>query len=806
MIALRAALRSLARSYGFTTVAVVTLGLGLGLTASTFSFANAFLLRELPYPDADRLARVFRTSRQSSSRPHAPANLLDIRDSATSFSHVAFFGDTTFALGEPGKAAESVAGMRVTAEFFDVLGVGPELGRGFVPGEDAPGHPDVVVVSHRAWRQRHGGDPGVINRTIRLNGSGHTIIGVLPESFDAPLLWGQIDYIVPLTLEPGWRAARSRAWLSGVARLRPDVAWHQAQSELDAIAARLAQLYPRENADDGLRLAALHDSGIGEVPRRLMWLMTGVAVAMLLIACANLASLQFARALTRAHEYAVRTALGGSRRQLMEPLLLESLVLALAGGLLGLIVASWTNDLFSRLLPTSDISAVAVTIDTRVVLFAGLATFGSALAFGLAPAWLASRCSAAEALKAGVRSSTPSRSHQRLKHALLVGQLALALVLVGTSAALGLGARTFLQRDLGWEPDGLFVAYLTLAGDRYTTSEAKRAIHAQLLERLTALPGVERATLARKLPINALDSGLRTTRFVVERQEPYEDGREPAAEVDAVSPEFFATLQIPLVQGSLFSTAVRADDPPVAIVNRSFAERFWPGESPVGRRVRLVPGDTWIEVVGVVGDVRMALRLDRPETRLQLYRPLAQAPAESTTLAVRSRLGAESLATDIRQVLAGLDADLSLANPGPLRLGIERSFSRINLVVINLAISAGLSLLLAALGLFGVMSQLAVQRTRDIGVRLALGATTRSILRLVFRDAAKVFAGSAVLGVPLHLALSAVIRHVMPEMPIPGTWLIVANVAFLGATVLVASWMPARRAARTDPLTALRCE
>ncbi len=333
---LKFALRQLAKSPGFTGAAVLTLALGIGFSTSSFSITNALLLRNLPYAEPGRLVQVFRTSRQSVALPHAPANLLDIRAAATSFSATAIFNADNYTLGEPGQPAEHIGGMGATADFLDVLRVRPALGRGFAPGDDQPGRSAVALLSYRAWNRRYGADPGVLGRSVRLNGQAYTIVGVLPAEFDAPLVWGPVEFITPLTLVPELWTRRTGAWMRCVARLKPGVNLAQAQAELATIAARLAREYPKENGTDGLRVVELHESNVGSSTRALTWLMTGLALAMLLIACANLAGLQVARAFARSREHAVRAALGGSRRQLMLPLLAESLDLAAAGGALGL--------------------------------------------------------------------------------------------------------------------------------------------------------------------------------------------------------------------------------------------------------------------------------------------------------------------------------------------------------------------------------------------------------------------------------------------------------------------------------------
>ncbi len=803
---LRHALRQLTRSPGFTLVAILTLALGIGFSASSFSFANTFLLRDVPYPEPGQLVRIFRTTRQSANRPHAPANLLDIRATATSFSGVAIYNGDSFALGEPGQPAEQVNGLQVTADFFDVLQVRPVLGRGFAPGEDQPDHGRVAVLTQRAWVRRYGSDPGVIGRTVRINSQPFTIIGVLPTTFDAPLVWGPTDFVIPRELEPGFREQRASAWMQCVARLKPGVSPRQAQSELDTVAARLAREYPKENGSDGLRAVILHDSNMDGVTRSLLWLMTGVSLAMLLIACANLASLQVARALGRAREFAVRAALGGGQRQLMVPLLMESLLLSVAGGVLGLLVASWTNDIIGSFLIINGDAGFEIAIDGRVFAFAAISSLLSALAFGLTPAWLASRAPAAEALKEGSRSATGSRSHQRVKRALIVAELALALALVGIAASFGVGAKAFLHRELGWQPDGLFSGYVVLPAARYNDNDRTREFDRALLEQLAALPGVEQVALARSLPLFALDGMARTMRVVVEGQPLPESGHEPTTEVGLVSPDYFAALKIPLKQGALFAPSLKPDDRPVVIVNEAFAQRFWPGASAVGRRVRFTPGDQWLEIIGVVGDVRMAVRLDRPETRLQLYRPLVQAPSRYTSLVMRAATPPETLAAAVRRTLTALDPDLPLAQAGSLREGIDRGMANLNLVIVNLGMSAGMGLLIAAVGLFGVISQLTVQRTREIGVRIALGAGRGDILRMILGEGIRLLIIGLVVGVPAFFILTTVLSRAMPEMTLPGWWLLATNISVLAVTMLVATFLPAHRATRIDPVEALRAE
>lgn len=797
------ALRQLARSPGFAAVAVLTLALGIGLSASSFSMANAFLLRDVPYPNPDQLLRVFVTSRQTQTGNHTPANALDLRDTVTSFSSLSIYNYDQFALGEPGQPAEQVQGLSVTADFFQTLGVQPKLGRAFVAGEDQPDKPHVVILTQRAWLRRYGGDQSIIGRKVRLNTEQYTVVGVLPDSFDAPLVWGLPEFVVPRTLVPDFRQQRTSSWMDLVGRLKPGVTPEQAQSELQTIAARFAQAHPKENAGLGLRTVRLHDSNMDNVSRSLLWLMTGISLTMLLIACANLASLQVARAFGRVREFAVRAALGGNRWQLMSPLLTESMILSALGGVGGLLVASWSNTIIGHQLLINNEPGYDVSIDSRVLAFAAFASILSGFAFGLAPAWLSARSPASEALKEGSRGSTGSRSHRRLKNALVVIEVALALALVGIAASFGFGTKSFLKRDVGWDVDGLFEGYITLPYNRYTNDDQVRTFHKALLDRLAVIPGVEHAVLTTGLPIYSLSGGLP---LVIEGRAADAPGHEPTAEMARVSPEYFAALHIPLRQGAFFPAQITEKDPRVVVINESFAARFWPGENPIGRRVKLGDDDKWREVVGVVADVKMLVRFETPPSRLQAYVPLVQSPSHFLTIAARTKVAPDAVTKSVREAVAAVDSDMPVAQPGSLRSDIERNLGNLDLVTTNLAISAAMGLLIAGVGLFGVISQVMQQRTRDIGVRMALGAQESDIVRMILGEGLRLLAVAILIGVPAYYLLNTVLRQAMPEMRLPGLWLLAANLAVLSATMLIATYLPARRATRINPVDALRAE
>ncbi|WP_107835810.1 ABC transporter permease [Opitutus sp. ER46] len=800
---LRLALRSLAKAPGFTLTAVLMLALGIGFSTSSFSVANAFLLRNVPYPESDRLVRIFRTTEQSATQGHSPANLLDLRRTLTSYTGIGIYSGQSYALGEPGQPAEHISGVSATADFFTILGVQPRLGRGFAPGDDAPGKPLIAIVTHRLWVRHFGSDPAVVGRQIRLDSAPATIVGVLPPEFDAPLVWGPVDVIVPRTLEPTFATERSNPWMHSIARLKPGVTLRQAQAELDTFAARLAREYPKENGRDGLRVVALYTSNMDGVSRNLMWLMTALSLTMLIIACANLASLQVARALSRAREFAVRAALGASHRQLMLPLAAESVVLASIGGALGLLVALWTNDIVGANLSINREPGFAIPLDERVLVFAAVASVISGLAFGLAPAWLAGRAPAGEILKDGSRGNTGTASHHRLKRALIVVELALALALVGVAASFGLGAQKFFRRPLGWNIDGVLSGQIVLPYNRYADDHQCRAFTRSLLERLAATPGVERAALGNGAPLYELG---RLQRVVAEGRPAVEQGREPTAATLSVTPDWFHTLGIPFQRGAAFSASLQPEDPRVAVINESTARQLWPNEDPIGRRLRFADRDQWITVIGVVADIRLAVRPESPETRLNLFLPYVQTPSHFLTVVARTSVPPETLAPTLRRLVAELDADLPVENAHSLRTEADLSLTNVNLIVANLATSAVMGLVIAAIGLFGVISQLTVQRTRDIGVRMALGAQAGDIARMILGEGARLLLVGVVVGAPLLLALNELLRRVTSEIALPGAWVLVGNVIVLSATMLLACWLPARRAMHINPVEALRAD
>jgi putative ABC transport system permease protein len=806
---LKFAFRQLLKNPGFTAVAVLTLALGIGANTAMFSVLNAILFRALPYPGSDQLVRVYRTSPQSQSWSHSVPNFLDYQSQNNVFDRMAAFTWLDFDLNEPGQPAERVRGMLASADLFPMLGVQPALGRMFTSEEDRM-NPTVAMLSHGFWMNHFGGDPNVIGRTLQLNRASVTIIGVMPAGFDYPLLWGRVDLWRPIGFPPGMRqdVNRGNAWFQIAARLKPGVSLAQARAEMKAVAARSARDHPEKNAQTGLRVLPLGASSGDETSRRVTWMTMGLAAFVLLIACANLANLQFARAAGRAHEYAIRTALGAQRARLIRQLLTESLLLALIGGACGIMLALWCNSALGKHIIVAGQSGLALPLDLRVLGFALGVSVVTGVAFGLAPAWAASRADVNHNLKQTARGATADRSQHRLRHALIVAEIAMALVLL-TGAGLFLrGLDRFTHRDPGWRVDGLLTGHITLPNSQYARNDGRRIFFERILERLVALPGVERAAVASSLPIERYSSGRRV---VIDGQSQPPTGQEPLSAYQGVSPGYFETLGIRLLQGRSFTSSDNgSNSPAVVIINETMARSFWPNESPLGKRIAFEHPQTGfqrgIEVVGVVNDVRLSANLAQPETRLQAYRPVAQAMQGNLVIAIRSSSRPEGLTDALRRAVAELDPQLPVFEINTARQASARLLANYSLISKLLGGFALLGLLLAGLGIYGVIAGFVVERTNEIGIRFALGAQIRDILRLVLGLGLRLSLAGLLIGLIGAFGIECLLLSVVPELPSRDPVTLAVVGLTLIAVALVACWLPARRAMHVDPMEALRHE
>lgn len=796
-LTVKQAIRQLCRSPGFAATSILTLALGIALSTATFSIANSVLLRPLPFVDQDRLVRVFTISQQSSTVPLAPGSAMDLRDELSDVGEFATFHLEPQNVSKPGQPPELQKCIAASANFLRILGVPPSLGRDFAPDESEPGRPPVILLTDRFWRDRFGADPAVVGEILRIGTDNCTVIGVLPPSFDEPLLWSGCKFVRVMTLWHGWRTEqRTNKWMEVMGRLNPGVSFAAARTRLNSFASRLAHDYPTETGTDSLRLTTLGASSADSHTRTLYWLVVGLSVLVLAIACANLGGVQIARLLGRRGELAVRVALGARPRDLIVALAGESLLLVLAGTALGMLFTYWARDLLAQL-----VSGPPIAIDVHVLTFATLIGMVAALGFGIAPAWFITRSAVSEGLKETSRGSTSGGSQRRVKSMLIVGQLSLALVLVSSAASTVLGLRAFLKRSRGWEPVGLVSGWFSIPWAR-VEREQKEPVLASLIQRkLKALPGVEAVGVASQGPLRGWQN---QEPVVIEGADPVAPGREPSAFVTGVDSGFLNALQVHLLEGREFPSEWRRSDPPAVIVNTVAARHFWPNTSAVGKRLRFGKDGPWHEVIGVIADTRFNVSFEPPQSALQIYRPIQEDPAPWMNFVVRTSLPAVSLERSLRKELSDIDPDTMIVEIEDVPMMLA-GFAKTPLtpLLISFAIAG---LMIALIGLYGVMAQLTLQRRREIGIRLALGADHGRVVLLILNQGTRLLIVGIGLGLAVAYAVGALFRSAMPELPSLGLPLQIIVGLALGVVGLLACYLPSRRAARVNPIEVLRVE
>ena len=794
--------RSLRRAPLFSIVAVATVALGIGANAAMFSVLNTFLIRPLPYPEPDRLVRVFRTSIHSQSWPHSAANYLDHRARNTVFDRMVAYNGLRQSLTEEGLAAEGLQGLSVTADFFPALGVPAALGRWFTADEDRPGAMQVAVLSDGFWRRRFGADPAMVGRALHLEGQLVTVVGVMPPGFEHPLLWGPVDLWRPIAFTAQQQQNRQGNYLAEFARLKHGISPAQAEQALVALVANLTK-ETGLNKDESVRLEPLRQSMSDDVSRSAMWLTFGLSGFVLLIACANLANLQLVRTAARVRELTIRAALGAGRVRLLRQSLMESCVVACTGGVVGFAVARGVIELVNRRL-FAELPLARVTLDLRVFAFTLLCSVLTGLLFGAVPALLASRADVNASLSDRPRGSTSS-SHATFRHALIVSEVAFALVLL-TGAGLFLrGLQRFAQRDPGWRVDGLVTAQLGFRGPNYATPEQRIAFFQAFEGRVRALPGVVDVAISSSQPIAGFNS---SGPLIAEGQPEPEPGHYSEVFSEAVSLAYFQTLGVRRLAGRLFTADDTADKPPVVIVNERMARQFWPNESPIGKRVAFPgqPDRNWMQVVGVVNDVGFPGNLSESYTRLESFRPLAQQPIQGMNITVRTTTASEALIEPMRRVTAELIPMSPLNRVTTARALVDQNLGRPELLATLLGAFAILGLALSAIGIHGVTSYSVTQRTGEIGIRMALGAQAGDVLRLVLQRGSLLILLGVVIGAFGAYGVAQVLLSTIPTLSAGDPLTPVGLALTLTAVALVACYLPARRASRLDPAVALRRE
>jgi putative ABC transport system permease protein len=799
----RIAARTLRRSPGFTLMATACIALGVGVTTTIFSAVHAILLRPLPYADADRLVAVY------SALPRRDIHGSNIswpdynswRDENRTFEALGMYtwGDFTIS-GE--RDAERVNGALITANLFPLLGVRPLIGRGFTGAEEEPGNDRVILLSHGLWQRRFGGARDIVGQVVRVGGEAYTVVGVMPPRFAFP---DRGQAWVPLVPEAWMRERANRGLAGAIGRLKPGVTIEQARADLAVIARRLQREYAQDNFEWEAEAIPLRDDLVGDLRRPLL-VFQGAVALVLLIACANVANLLLARGATRHREIAVRVALGAGQRRIVRYVLTECLALALVGGVLGSVLALGGVRLLRLLFPDDVPFYIALGVDGPALAFSAGVTLLTGLLFGLGPALRAGAMAPARVLRDGSRAEVGGgRRASRIRSSLVVAEIALSLVLLIGASLIVRSYRTLSGTDLGFDPHGVLTARVSLVGPRYDSMQARRAFYEAAYARLAALPGVERVGSAQGIPFSGWDVNAW---FSIEGRPARRQGEELDVHYQRVSPAYFTAIGVPIARGRNFTAADRDSSARVAIINEELARREFAGEDPVGKRIKegeASSTEPWITIVGVAGTFRH-YRLPRPMGPA-IYFPQLAAPARMQTLVIRTSLADPAeLAGPLREVLHQLEPDAPPYSVQSLDQAVARSLWRQRMQTEVLGVFASLAFVLALVGVYGVISYAVAQRTREFGVRMALGATGGRVLRLVLAEGARLAGFGVVIGGAAALvatkALSGLLYGVAATDPL--TFALVP--ALLVIIALLATLFPARRATRVDPGVALRAD
>jgi putative ABC transport system permease protein len=813
MTDLRYALRQLAKSPGFTVVAVLTLALAIGANTAVLSLVNALLIRPLPYKAPESLVLLWeRFPTQGLERiPVSAPEYLDYEKQATSFEKIGAFNYAAYNL-TTGDVPERVSGAVVSPTLFPLLGVEPIKGRVFTQEEGGQGRDDVVIISARLWERRFNSDPTIVGNKISLNGRPHTVVGIMPRKFDFPLPLFNVqgsrfasrpDIWKPIAFINDELSARYSRSYGVIGRLRRGVS--NAQAQIDTITANFRQTnpknYPAGLTEFGAKLYPLQDQVVGPM-RTGLWILLGAVTLVLLIACANLTIMLLARAASREREMAIRVALGASLKRMLRQLLTESVLVSILGGTAGVLLAIWAIDLL-RMIGAQTVPRLReVNLDLSVLAM----TFGVAVAtgilFGLVPAIVSAKPELTEALKEGGRGSTGGAHRNRLRNALIVAETVLALVLLIGAGSLVKSFVRLQNVSPGFNPHNVLTAEISLPVEKYPRDPRGLSVinfYNEAKRRIKNIPGVQHAAFTVMLPLSGSNTD---SSFIIEGQDPKMTGAYPDEEIRDITPDYFRVLETPLLKGRFFTEADTADSPQVVIVNQAFVKKYFRDGEALGKRISRDDTDPkWATIVGVVADIKHR-GLDT-EAQPEYYLPHTQGPDREMVLAVRSAQDARTLAHTVQEELRNVDADIPLSNVRTLDAVVADSIAPRRLSVVLLSAFSGIALLLASVGMYGVMSFLVVQRTHEIGVRMALGAQRSDVLRMVIGHAAKLLGIGAAIGLPIAFFSNSALRTLLYQVGPFDLSIFLAVTLILAAVALLASYIPAVRATRADPMLAL---
>lgn len=795
---IRFAIRVLVKGYGVTLIAVITLALGIGANTAIFSLVDAILFKPLPFSEPDRLVNLWNTNVQISSDriPVTVEDFQDWREQATSFQEMGLYRfDSVNATGD-GKP-QRIRALRSDSNVLPLFGLSASLGRFFAEDEIQPGEDRVAILTDRYWRTRYAGRQDVVGESITIDGIEHIVIGVLPR--DLSKIWNQTHIWLPLALNPDEVDRKNHAY-GAIARLAPGASLTSAQAEMDNIVARLAEEYPDSNASVGIRLAPIRELMIDKESQLAFVFLLFAVAFVLLIACTNVANLLLAKSSARQREMAIRSALGAGKWRIVRQLISESSVLALVGAGLGVVLAIWGLDILVASLPERVALNADIHVNKRSLIFTALASLVAALMFGLAPAFRASRVNLVDSLKEGMQSTSASSSRRRGRDLLVVGQIAMAMALVLCTGLMTKSFLNILDVPTHFNRDGLMTMTVDLPEYDYEEEHDLNAFYREATERLRAIPGVRSATASDGNPIGNMN-----------RIELKVDGYEaPSDEIkiwtftNYVETDYFETMQIPLIDGRFLSSLDWEDGQAVAVVSEILATRFWPDESAIGKRFQLGTDETWLTIVGIVPSIRVSL-ID-PAPGLEVTIPISQSPTRQMTFYARTDGDTQMLITPMKSAIGEIDVNLPVSNVLTMNQVIIDNIGAYGTLVGILITLAGIALLLSCVGLYGVIAYTVEQRTRELGIRIALGAKAGDVLRLVLWRGVIITLIGVVIGLGLAAALAMLLKNVMfgVSPTDPTTYLQISAVLMLVA--IVACYIPARKATKVDPMVALRYE
>ena len=812
----RFGVRMLAKHRLATLVSIVALALGIGANTAMFSLAEAFLLHPAPFENANRIVALVdaRPQQNIDMNGIAPATFFDWRKGAHSFDQFAAYAWHEVNLTGDGQP-EKVQTFHISANLFAMLGVSPQMGRAFLPEEEEPGKDQEIVLGHGFWEQRYASDPHIIGRSVKVDGKSYTIVGVMPKGFDFPL---PAEAWLPLSISPKERESRQNRWLWVLGRLKPGISFSTASAEMQSIAQRQAEAYPDTNKGWELRPLLLPQFMTGSLTREYTMLLMGAVAFVLLIACADVANVQFARISGRTNEFAVRTALGGSGWRVIRQLLIESLVLAAAGAALGLLIAQWAIQMILSHMPPDVARFIAgwktISLDSNAYLFTLAIVVASGIVSGIAPALLASRTNLAEAMKDSGRGSSVSHTRGRLRSAFAVAEISLALILLVGAGLLVKNFQGLLNVNESYSPRTLLTLNLTLPRAQYATQPQQLAFFEQVLQRLNGVPGVQSAAIVTNVPY-ANGGGVGENTFSIREHPATKRGAQQDAIVENMSPAYFRIMNIALRDGRLLNDGDGANTTKVVVISESLARRYFPGENPLGKHISTGrnPADTsdtgiaehpWWTIVGVVNDLHYSWinKEDIPT----IYGSYRQWPPYYTFVVLRAVNEPSQLIPAVHAEIAAVDPELPLYNIKPMDRLISESIIGIAYVASMMAVLGVIALILASVGVFGVMSYSVSERAHEIGIRMSLGAQTTDILRMVLRSGMTLTVLGLAIGLPIAFALARALAALLFGVEATDPFSFIGLPLLLAAVAALACYLPARRAARLDPLKALRYE